>query len=402
MPELDRLTLSLANASKGKANLAGLDEQYDESKRLRDSQSAQINQFGTVSPFAVLADVVNSSRGRQGMREVEPQRSAARTAISESENALPLYQAKMAQQKTAYDKTQDAQAQENTDRTFGEGQRQFGLSQAAATQRAADKLAAEQARHKKLDDRYTTEQGQRSTEAKYYTNDDTGEAIKAYRTKGGDLIDSEGNKIDSLKGWSVDPTATKIATNFGYGYDKQDKQAVDAALLMGKADRIGRKVNALSPQARQELDSFMIRSQDFLLDTFTPQKANALIKSELSGYSDEAKNFLESLARMSAEERHELFGAALTEGEELSGEKFLAFVNGQPLSRIMNRAKDVYDSNFENLKTLDAVFKGDKYQRIVKDADWKAFTPAAAAQDSPGQKDPNEMTLEELQAELGG
>tara|TARA_R110000765_G_C18951734_1_gene608629 strand:- start:2294 stop:3409 length:1116 start_codon:yes stop_codon:yes gene_type:complete len=66
------------------------------------------------------------------MRELAPQRTAARTAISDNANALPLYQEQIAANKTAYDKTQDVLDQSNTDAAAKESIRRFGLTQATA------------------------------------------------------------------------------------------------------------------------------------------------------------------------------------------------------------------------------------------------------------------------------
>ena len=132
MEKLEALSLALRQKAQGEADLMGLDEEYARASNLRDNTKSKINKYGTVSPLSLVADVINQSRGRKEMRELAPQRTAARTAISDNANALPLYQEQIAANKTAYDKTQDVLAQSNTDKAAKESIRRFGLTQATA------------------------------------------------------------------------------------------------------------------------------------------------------------------------------------------------------------------------------------------------------------------------------
>lgn len=134
MQNLKQLSLALRNNSQAKADLAGLDEQYGEATKLRDSQSAKINQYGTVSPFSVIADVINNSRGRKNVRELAPQRTAARTGVADTANALPLFNA---QQKI----NAATQAQSNANRTFDYGVTQDEQEQERALKQATAKEA---------------------------------------------------------------------------------------------------------------------------------------------------------------------------------------------------------------------------------------------------------------------
>jgi len=122
MQNLQQLSLALRNGAQGKAKLAGLDEQYGDAKGLRDSQGASINKYGTASPLAVVADVINNSRGRKGMREIAPTRAAARTNVAANANALPLYNAQQKQNATT-------QAQTNYEQTRTDGLSQFRKQQ---------------------------------------------------------------------------------------------------------------------------------------------------------------------------------------------------------------------------------------------------------------------------------
>jgi hypothetical protein len=105
MASLPELTLALRAGSEGKAKLAGLDEDYTRATSNRDTMNSRMDRNGYVSPLMVLGDVLKNSRGRQQMRELKPQREAARAAIGENENALGLFQAKAAQDAAGEDAT---------------------------------------------------------------------------------------------------------------------------------------------------------------------------------------------------------------------------------------------------------------------------------------------------------
>jgi hypothetical protein len=118
-PRLDALQQALARQAAAKQQMAGLDEQYDRAAALRDAEQPQINRYGTVSPLAVIADMVGKSRGRKQMRELEPQREAARQQMAESAGGLPMWRAQqqlagqdMRQEQFDYQKAQDTAKRE--------------------------------------------------------------------------------------------------------------------------------------------------------------------------------------------------------------------------------------------------------------------------------------------------
>jgi hypothetical protein len=374
MEKLNALTLALRQNAQGEADLGGLNEDYARAENMRNTSNAKVNQYGTVSPFAVMADVINQSRGRKDMREIAPQRTAARSAVGNNANAFKLYQAREADAKNTRDQTNL-----ETDKATA-----LKLSTAKEAQRV-EKLRLEK-------ERYATQEGQDQTAleleasiregeqnkmlsgATNWTNDITGEKLKTFRTANG-LVDSEGNPVTSLKGFSEDAKETKDILEYGYG-TAPDKEADKSFKIMALADRVGTKANALPDSAKAELNSGAVRFGQWFLDAATPQGLGALIKSQYSGYSAEAKDFLVSLSRMSATERHELFGAALTEGEERSGEEFLAFVNGLNLDQIMSRARDTFESNGAILTAQDRSRNGTKRAESVANQNWTAFSPA--------------------------
>tara|TARA_R110000764_G_scaffold40882_5_gene91474 strand:- start:426 stop:1553 length:1128 start_codon:yes stop_codon:yes gene_type:complete len=194
MEKLNALTLALRQNAQGEADLGGLNEDYARAENMRNTSNAKVNQYGTVSPFAVMADVINQSRGRKDMREIAPQRTAARSSVANNANALPLYRAQQMEQ-------QNKQAQDN-----------FETTNANRLTQATTKASELKAREAVTDARYDTEQSGRVTGATNYTNDITGEKVKVYRQKNGSLVDSEGTPVTSLKNFSEDAQKTQAVT----------------------------------------------------------------------------------------------------------------------------------------------------------------------------------------------
>ena len=77
MANIEELQRALRQGSDAKARLAGLDEQYQQAQD-RGVATTKKDRYGQVSPLSVLADVVGQSRSRRDMRELAPQREAAR------------------------------------------------------------------------------------------------------------------------------------------------------------------------------------------------------------------------------------------------------------------------------------------------------------------------------------
>jgi hypothetical protein len=105
MANIEELQRALRQGSDAKARLSGLDEQYQQAQD-RGVATTKKDQYGQVSPLSVLADVVGQSRSRRDMRELAPQREAARSNIAQHENAQGLFNAVRQQE-------QDSQIQAN-------------------------------------------------------------------------------------------------------------------------------------------------------------------------------------------------------------------------------------------------------------------------------------------------
>jgi hypothetical protein len=107
MAGLDELALALRAGQQGKADLAGMDEDYARATSDRDTMMTKADRYGQSSPLMALGDIIKNSRGRQQMRELKPQRVNARNAIAENASALPMYQAQQAENAVQYGQEQD-------------------------------------------------------------------------------------------------------------------------------------------------------------------------------------------------------------------------------------------------------------------------------------------------------
>jgi hypothetical protein len=105
MADIEALKQALRQGAQGKANLASLDEQYARGVALRDGASAKMDQYGQVSPLAVIADVMNASQGRRDLRELGPERDAARQSVANNANAMGLHTAGVNAEKVVQDQS---------------------------------------------------------------------------------------------------------------------------------------------------------------------------------------------------------------------------------------------------------------------------------------------------------
>jgi hypothetical protein len=355
MADLDMLAGILRSGAKGKADLAGLDEQFTRANAMRDSKGPQINQYGTVSPMAVMANVINQSRGRKQARELTPQRAAARQSVAESANAFPLHQAR--------------QQQENFDTTE--------LNKVAAAKGLAQaKMAAVQAKNLREDTKGTTI-------TKVDPNGQERTVIYHPQTNAATV---DGQAISDFSNWTDPVKKSKVANVGGAGYGNKDidKSGRAALTAMSKTHRMASIGNKLNETDRAQLNDSSNLFKQVMVSTFTPSKLQALVKDNLSGYSQASKDFIVGVARMSAEERHELFGAALTPTEKESSEDFMARVEGLSFDQMMARMSDSYGARMEELKVLDALGGGEQFTGAVGRMGWDAFNPKAPPEAAGG------------------
>jgi hypothetical protein len=348
MADLDMLANVLRSGAQGKADLAGLDEQYERAGALQNTQNSKGNKYGYSSPMGALADIINHTRGSTKRRELAPQRAAARQSVAESANAFPMYQAQ--------------QSQENFDTTEGN-------KVAAAKGLAQAKMAAVQAKNLREDTKGTT----------ITKVDPNGQERTVIYHPQTNVATVDGQAISDFSNWTDPVKKSKVANVGGAGYGNKDidKSGRAALTAMSKTHRMASIGNKLNETDRAQLNDSSNLFKQVMVSTFTPSKLQALVKDNLSGYSQASKDFIVGVARMSAEERHELFGAALTPTEKESSEDFMARVEGLSFDQMMARMSDSYGARMEELKVLDALGGGEQFTGAIGRMGWDAFDPKA-------------------------
>lgn len=106
--ELQYLTNALRQQGQTQQQVTGLEGDLERARAMQQGR-AQLNpQTGYVSPLAVIADVIGSSRGRQQERELAPQLAKARQKLAETANAEKVYALKQAMDKQTYERSRNA------------------------------------------------------------------------------------------------------------------------------------------------------------------------------------------------------------------------------------------------------------------------------------------------------
>jgi hypothetical protein len=419
MEKLNALSLALRQNAQGEANLGGLNEDYARAENMRNTSNAKINQYGTVSPFAVMADVINQSRGRKDMREIAPQRTAARSSVANNANAFKLYQAQQAeaqntQRQDNFETTNTnaltratAQAlKEKTERELAaekyatqEDQDQTALKLTAANL-AKDEITAQTALDLKAENLERTQNQRATLPVEYY--DKNGNSLFISTTGAGDFITSDDTRLDSLAGLTRAPEKTETSEAGVSGYERPaiDKPAIKAVEVLGQNKRIMGVARGLSAESQAALNSPNVRMKEFFLNAFTPSDAEALVKSEFSGYPQEAKDFLVSISRLTAIERHELFGATLTQGEKESANDFLGRVEGLTLTQMVNRMKDTHNMSVTTLENMDNLGNGSEYMDTYKRGNYGEFMADTVPADVQAQYDAEDAEMKQLKAEI--
>tara|TARA_R110002167_G_scaffold252882_1_gene459223 strand:- start:3413 stop:4678 length:1266 start_codon:yes stop_codon:yes gene_type:complete len=358
MARLDDLQLTLNNQATAEGELAGLDEQYARAEALRGRQQPKVNQYGTVSPLAVLANVVGNSNARKQLRELEPQRAAARASIAASKNALPMYNAKLAEEAVnlkAANRTEDrgwATTDTAAANAFTAGQNALKAGALVKSQRAlAEAKAAEEAKKEAI---RVEKEGQTATDFTQMV-DANGSTVNVSRRHDGQWVNGRKEPIN-IDGLNEVPKVTITSDNSGYKSDAANKRAEEYINSLGAANRIRGLYNNLSPEKLEQLSSLPTRVAKTFFNAL-PENVAGLVNQEFEK-DPQAKRYFSELAKMSAVERHAMFGGALTEYEGMSAGQFLAFVINMTPAEQQARMQGSVEGGLQSLRTSDAVQGG--------------------------------------------
>ena len=383
MADLDMLAQVLRGGSQGKAELAGLNEQFTRASDMRDNRTAKPNQYGYTSPMSVMADVINQSRGRKDMRELAPQRAAARQKIAGAENAFPLYQARQGQEnfdtgeanklaatgrlakaKLNAVTAKDAKAAE----LLAAAQAREDAQLTASQKYEAELLAAKDAKAAEL---LAAKNKQVATAPVEYT-DDKGKARQLSRLEDGKWADGTGAVVDSIAGWTKTPTSTKTETTQkhvgSYGGKTSDKNSEKNWSSIRRVDSVNERIARMTPEQAELFNSEGNKAKMAFIRTMAPDEFAAQIENQFSGYDAATQDMLNALNAMSAEQRHELFGSALTPTEYKSSQAFLASTVGRGLPWMQAAMERTKQNNVNDLLGADQAYTGNKYRTALTKA----------------------------------
>jgi hypothetical protein len=130
-----------------------------------------------------------------------------------------------------------------------------------------------------------------------------------------------------------------------------------------------------------------------------------LEKSFFDGVSQEGKRALAALNKLSATERHEIFGAALTETEAKDAQQWIPKFLGGGLANAYDMAVDSYGRNVKTLGDLGGFHGNDylrgKFPQQLKSGEvenWRDLTPdTTGAVDAPTD---TPLTVQQLDSEI--
>ena len=137
--QLNDLATALRAGSQAKADLLGLDANYADTKA-KGNRAYMADRSGNLMNWGdLLTDVTGQYRSDQDLPAITQQRDAARGVVAANENALPMYNAGLAQAKVKRDAV-------ISDRNYTAANKRDALTQAKEVTRKAEKVATEQVR----------------------------------------------------------------------------------------------------------------------------------------------------------------------------------------------------------------------------------------------------------------
>jgi hypothetical protein len=338
--------------------LTGLNEKYNRYTAQRD-RAVPVPQTGRLGFGAVLSNLVGSGMAKNELEQLEPQRAAAMGRVNEAKTALPLYQASV------------SNANANQQQSNFEGT-------AAATLSAAKvKRKQELFDQANTDARYANEQGQVATAPVEY-EDKQGNRVLLSRLKNGKWINGEGKELDSIKGLSEVAKVNKNI-NLGGGYDDAtaNKAALDDIKNLGAANRVIGLYNDLSPETIARISSPQKRIGDIIVKGIFPNNVASFIKSEIEK-DPQVEQYYSDLSKMSAVERHAMFGGALTKFEAMSSNDFLSFVIGLPPEEQISRVQNSVARSKNSLDVADKFYNGTSFNDVLSSMEYNNLNFEAA------------------------
>ena len=318
---------------KSKADLAGLDEQHATASALRDTPQYTGNARGQKTAMGSIANLIRRNTGKQQLKELAPQREAARANVANSASALPMF--KLQQEQKAIELAAENRLED----------RDWATEDALKLAKAKAKEAA------RIEKIRLEKEGQTATDFKQMV-DGEGSTVNVSRLHNGQWINGLKEPID-IQGLTEVPKITITSDNSGYKSDAANKRAEASINALGAANRVRGLYNNLGATKIKELGSLETRVAKTFINAL-PENVAGLISQEFET-DPQAKRYFSELAKMSAVERHAMFGGALTEYEGMSAGQFLAFVINMSPEEQQARMKGSVEGYLQEIRSSDAV-----------------------------------------------
>jgi len=326
--ELARLQAALLRGKKASAELPIMESDYTRAQSRADAAQPQINEYGTVSPLAILANTVGRSRGRRDERLLKPRLQKAYSTIGDSEAASEGNTLRMAMGKEQREVETHQQDISNS-----------VLRRTLATNK--DLREAEEASRKQEAHRFLLETNKGKGEN---WTDGTDTEVVIYDPRGRPVFAHNGEAVP--EGWTI------VEPTYGAGGGKTiSPYHIDTLTQQGnQVKKVQRVVDTFKPS--------YIQPTGFGTETLNKLLVDAS-RADILKYADDPKldaNAKEAMLwwadwKMTYEllERHKLFGATLTNNEMASWKEATGLLLGMDPAKAQERINILFSDLQQDL-----------------------------------------------------
>jgi hypothetical protein len=147
------------------------------------------------------------------------------------------------------------------------------------------------------------------------------------------------------------------------------KEATPKVQMLKNLEQVREMADQLD---EDDLEQINRTAKQTALEGLTPNMVINYVRDNYAGYSPEVKRFFGPMLAISAQARHRLAGAALTEMEKYLTDAFLPSATGISMEERMGRIGDLWNQTFLDLEGVDQVHNTDYSEPFDK---WKRWKP---------------------------
>ena len=228
-----------------------------------------------------------------------------------------------------------------------------------------------------------------------WTNDNGDELVWAM-TQSGPVNPYTGERVN-LEGF--EPPA-KGVSRYGFGQLRAKDQTLASNAFAGIRKATDIK-NLAKDFTQGDVDSLNKVFQNTAIKAMTPAQFENYVQNNWKNLSPRVKKFYSKSKALGAEQRHALFGAALTKREGASAESFIVGADGLNLGDGMIRIDNYVDGLKASLGGMDDAYGSDllNHPTVTSYQYYQAGSPQQAVPQGLSEADMN-MTDEQLNAEI--